>query len=488
MTRWGPYLRSSRQRRRCWSATQTLVTAHHLLLVSLARNTIDQSDLAAQDRLAAMYSLFKVCFFGSRPGMWTGLIDAVTSFGSAAPTDLRLLVSILADPSRATAEALQELDRTLAGGPATRNPATIERLGIAALFVDRVQLCRQALRDVVADGSAGGAVTSSVHAAAVLAGDSYRSGDWADAAALTVDGLKTCARHGLHLPAALLRYGAGMLAASQGRLTEAEEMASGLTAWSAAHGMRTFHRFGQHIRALAACGQQDYAAAHRIFRQLAPDAVVPLNAPESLWQILDLVESAMRSGQVEFARHYVASLRDVGVARLSPQLSFACEGAEAMVADTDEALARYAAAVHGSAAGAVPFDLARVELAYGELLRRRRALTQAREQLSSALARFEALGAIPWIRRTVSELAATGAAETGSWNSTRTVGGLTPQESQAATLVAAGLTNKQIAERLQLSPRTVAAHLRQVFLKLDITTRAAMHDALESHVADRRLS
>ena len=45
-------------------------------------------------------------------------------------------------------------------------------------------------------------------------------------------------------------------------------------------------------------------------------------------------------------------------------------------------------------------------------------------------------------------------------------------------LVAAGLTNKQIAERLLLSPRTVAAHLRQVFPKLAITSRAAMRDAL----------
>lgn len=57
---------------------------------------------------------------------------------------------------------------------------------------------------------------------------------------------------------------------------------------------------------------------------------------------------------------------------------------------------------------------------------------------------------------------------------------LTPQELQIAMLVAAGLTNKQIAGRLQLSPRTVAAHLRQVFPKLEITSRAGMRDALEA--------
>jgi hypothetical protein len=46
------------------------------------------------------------------------------------------------------------------------------------------------------------------------------------------------------------------------------------------------------------------------------------------------------------------------------------------------------------------------------------------------------------------------------------------------TLAAAGLTNKQIGERLYLSPRTVATHLHQLFPKLGVTTRAALRDAL----------
>ena len=49
-----------------------------------------------------------------------------------------------------------------------------------------------------------------------------------------------------------------------------------------------------------------------------------------------------------------------------------------------------------------------------------------------------------------------------------------------ATLAASGLTNKQIADRLMLSPRTVSAHLHSVFLKLAITTRASLRDALDA--------
>jgi DNA-binding NarL/FixJ family response regulator len=55
---------------------------------------------------------------------------------------------------------------------------------------------------------------------------------------------------------------------------------------------------------------------------------------------------------------------------------------------------------------------------------------------------------------------------------------LTPQQRQIATLAAEGLTNKQIGEQLFLSPRTVGAHLYQLFPKLGVTSRAALRDAL----------
>ena len=64
--------------------------------------------------------------------------------------------------------------------------------------------------------------------------------------------------------------------------------------------------------------------------------------------------------------------------------------------------------------------------------------------------------------------------------------GLTAQQRQIAELAAAGLTNKQIAERLFLSPRTVGYHLYQIFPKLGVTSRAALRDALASLPAQFR--
>ena len=58
------------------------------------------------------------------------------------------------------------------------------------------------------------------------------------------------------------------------------------------------------------------------------------------------------------------------------------------------------------------------------------------------------------------------------------IASLTPREHEIARLAAAGLSNKQIAERLFLTHRTVAAHLYQSFPKLGVTSRAALHATL----------
>ncbi|MFI6076324.1 LuxR family transcriptional regulator [Actinoplanes sp. NPDC051343] len=124
-----------------------------------------------------------------------------------------------------------------------------------------------------------------------------------------------------------------------------------------------------------------------------------------------------------------------------------------------------------------PAHPARAELAYGQWLRRHRRPRDARPVLQSALAGFQATGADRWAERARGELAATGVTRPGDPER------LTPQESAVAELAARGLTNRQIGERLLLSPRTVGSHLGRVFPKLGVGSRAALRGALDRRSA-----
>ncbi|MGA8720719.1 MAG: AAA family ATPase [Solirubrobacteraceae bacterium] len=121
-----------------------------------------------------------------------------------------------------------------------------------------------------------------------------------------------------------------------------------------------------------------------------------------------------------------------------------------------------------------PFDRARTELLYGEWLRRQHRRVDARRHLRTALELFEQLGVSPWEARARSELRASG--ETARKRDPSTRDQLTPQELQISRLVAAGRTNPEVAAQLFLSPRTIDYHLRKVFAKLEIASRADLAD------------
>jgi DNA-binding CsgD family transcriptional regulator len=169
-------------------------------------------------------------------------------------------------------------------------------------------------------------------------------------------------------------------------------------------------------------------------------------------------------------------VREADLAAISPRLALITGGAAAIAAPDHQAGDLFEQALATPGTNRWPFDLARIQLLYGEHLRRTKATTHARSHLTTALDTFQRLGAQPWAARAGNELRATGlsrgqAAASGPAS-------LTPQQREIAKLAAAGLTNKQIGERLFLSPRTVATHLYQLFPKLGVTSRAALRDAL----------
>jgi DNA-binding CsgD family transcriptional regulator len=171
-------------------------------------------------------------------------------------------------------------------------------------------------------------------------------------------------------------------------------------------------------------------------------------------------------------------MQQANLAAVSSRLALVVGASAAMAAPGDTAFELFQAALALPGIERWQFDLARVRLAYGERLRRRREMAAARVELNAALEIFERLRARPWLDHARAELRATGRTKPRAGDDV--LNRLTAQEFEIVSLAASGLTNKQIAERLFLSPRTVGGHLHRAFPKLGVATRAALRDALAS--------
>lgn len=126
----------------------------------------------------------------------------------------------------------------------------------------------------------------------------------------------------------------------------------------------------------------------------------------------------------------------------------------------------------GELAGlAMPFAAASLRLAYGRFLRRKGERRASATQLTQALATFDALGARPFAERAKTEIAGLGLRPRRRDVSAPV---LTPREHGVAQLVADGLTNREIAERLVVSVKTVEYHLGNAFTKLGVRSRAQL--------------
>ena len=205
-------------------------------------------------------------------------------------------------------------------------------------------------------------------------------------------------------------------------------------------------------------------------RLLVPITTVrPQSNPVVVRAVPDAVEAAMRAQQldevaVEFKRYESWVERFPHPARRA--LLARCRA----LIDESSAEPHYIDALSRDVLP--PFDRARTELLYGEWLRRNRRRIDARAHLRSALDVFEPLGATPWADRARAELRASG--ETARRRDPSTRDQLTPQELHIAGLAADGLTNPEIGAQLFLSPRTIDYHLRKVFAKLGISSRAEL--------------
>ena len=218
------------------------------------------------------------------------------------------------------------------------------------------------------------------------------------------------------------------------------------------------------------------AAAAEAFEPLAAgvelrgfcDPVIALFLP-------DQIEALVALGQLERADALAAMLEEHGRNHERALATATASRCQSLVLAARGDLKQAAAAIDQALAAharlEMPFELARTLLVNGLLERRARRKRCARDCFEQALSIFNQLGAKLWAERARAEL-------DRSYRRRSSPGELTPTEQRIAELAAAGLTNRAIAERVFLSPKTVEANLARVYRKLGIRSRAPLGQAM----------
>lgn len=385
---------------------------------------------------------------------------------------LDLLAAMIGSPTPTTAE----------GDPTDLPLARAVVVGAAAWALDEtpdaVRLLAGALEHLRRSPTSGTNATVAQALALAL----YESGAWAECCAALDEAYRTAAEAGLEnvvVGAPLLR---ATLLALRGETDAARSAVR-----QAVDGIDLPHCRSLRVRALCALGAAaladgDHTTAYDRFRACYTQdpEPVPLHYHASDYCLADLAAAAVRTGRTEDARTVLdAARRRLACGEMSPRLDAVVHRAAALLAEPADAERHFVMALADPVGERWPFERAQVRLDYAEWLRRRRRAVAARPLLGSALHVFERLGAHPWTERTRAELRAAGVTPGERPATARdALGELTAQQIQIARLAAAGHTNREIGERLFLSPRTVGFHLYRIFPKLGITSRGQLRDAL----------
>ena len=152
--------------------------------------------------------------------------------------------------------------------------------------------------------------------------------------------------------------------------------------------------------------------------------------------------------------------------------------ARGILAGPDAAEAQFDKPLADPAGEQWPFERAQLRLDHAEWLRRRRRINDAKAVLTEALGTFRRLGARSWAQRTEAELRACGVSVTGAPGEPDALRELTPQQRQIVRLASDGLTDREIGDRLFLSPRTVSSHLYRSYPKLGVASRHQLRDVI----------
>lgn len=431
--------------------------------------------------------------------MMTGDMEALVATGDRARTllgdaepMLGLLAGVLVGEAHVAlgheeeSEALLEpAVPVLTGEDVLAMPAELVGMaGQCAIWDERWDRAQVVLNNLVVRARDASAINHLIYPLAAHAVLDFRRGRWTAALADAAEAAEL-ARDTAQRP--LLAFAVAALAhveAAMGRRDEARRHARECVALGELLGGAAITVYGLNALALDALGHGEaetaveyYDRAARLQRRIRMQrGVVQTGA--------DRVEALVRLSRVDEAHSAFEQFADApGGGRWAQAALARCR---ALLAGDDHER-HFENALHHHQYDGQPFERARTLLAYGERLRRDRRRADAREQLGEALDTFERLGAAPWAARARVELRATGGAgeSNAAIKSAAEAAGLeelTAHELQIARLVAYGLTNREAAAKLFLSPKTIEYHLSQIYRKLDLRSRTQLASLMASEM------
>jgi DNA-binding CsgD family transcriptional regulator/tetratricopeptide (TPR) repeat protein len=294
-------------------------------------------------------------------------------------------------------------------------------------------------------------------------------GDFAGAASLIEESESVAAATGSPIaPYTLLR-----LRSLQGSEAEASTLIAGAIERDAAGGQGLAGAWAQWAATVLYNGLGRYDEAASAAVQATSNAFEPW---VSMWALYELVEAAARGGNRELASDALKRLEEA-TRPCGTDFALGIEArSRALLSQGDTAERLYQEAIDRLGRTQLGPERARAVLLYGEWLRRENRPVDAREQLHGAYEQFTSIGMEGFAERARGELLATGAKVRKRRVEKRV--DLTAQERQIARLARDDVSNREIAARLFLSPRTVEWHLRNVFTKQGIRSRYELPSAL----------
>ncbi|WP_030379967.1 MULTISPECIES: helix-turn-helix transcriptional regulator [unclassified Streptomyces] len=391
----------------------------------------------------------------------------------ASYAGVRAWVRAVSDPYDDRARLVSLLPEVAAG--AEGRPELLTAVGIMAWILDETAQAVRAFDEAFDRWEARGALPEGLGGAVAWA--YVERGRWGQAreacARITAVGRAAGLDHAVACAATV----DATLSAFQGDASSARTRAEEALALVDPLESRSVAVYAHRALGAAAAAEGAYESAYGHLRAVFTADGAPVHYHASYPALADLAAAAVRCGHHAEAALIVERSASALADDASPRLRALIGRARGLLAGPEDAEAHFRAALADPVLEYWPFERAQTLLDLAEWLRRRRRIAEARGPLTEALETFRRLGARPWIERARAESRAAGLDVTEA--APDALAELSPQQQQIVRLAARGLTNREIGEKLFLSPRTVGSHLYRSFPKLGITARSQLRGLIE---------